>query len=122
MAAVKPATIDFVKKILDWNNYDVKLEEFQVEEQCTLANRKIRETGLRETYGIQIMAIVRNDVTMANPSPEEVFLPGDVVIAFGTAEGLGRLESCMGISCPMKPLKVNRPVVPGSAAEQGRVI
>jgi len=108
MAAVKPATIDFMRKVLDWNNYDVKLEEFQVEEHCPLANRKLRETGLRETYGIQILAIVRNNVTLANPAPEEVFLPGDVVIAFGTAEGLGRLENCMGISCPMKPLKVNK--------------
>lgn len=104
MAAVKPATVDFMKKILDWNNNELKLGEFRIEAQCPLINLKIGEAGLKQQYGIQILAIVRNNRTITNPAAEETFLPGDVVIAFGGASGLGQMEECAGISCPLRLL------------------
>ncbi|WP_422698365.1 potassium channel family protein [Desulfotomaculum nigrificans] len=106
MAAIRPATISFMQKILDWNDMDLKLEEFLIEPSCSLVNKPIKETGIRERYGVQVLAIQRGERLIPNPSPEEVLLTGDVIITFGTSQRMEEMITCLGVSCPVHSLKV----------------
>lgn len=106
MAAIRPATIGFVQKILDWNDLDLKLEEFRIETYCSLVNKQIKETGIREEYGVQVLAILRAGKMIANPAPEAILLSEDVIITFGTVEGLAQMGKCLGVSCPFQPVKI----------------
>ncbi|MCL6638844.1 MAG: potassium channel protein [Firmicutes bacterium] len=105
MAAVKPATVDFLQNLLDWDTHSLKLEEFVIEKDCTLVNKEIGETGIKENFGVQVLALIRNGSTFANPSAREQLLPGDIIITFGTVEGLNEFGKQLGISCPLKPAK-----------------
>lgn len=106
MAAVKPATVDFLQGLLDWDTHNLKLEEFMIEKECTLAHKKLGEIGIKENFGVQVLALIRNESTFANPSAQEQLLPGDIVITFGTAEGLNEFGKQLGVSCPLKPVQM----------------
>lgn len=101
-AAVKPATVDFLQGLLDINTHNLKLDEYMIEKDCILAHKKIGELDIKEKFGIQVLAIVRNEITMANPSVQEQLLPGDTIITFGTSEGLNEFGKQLGVSCPLK--------------------
>lgn len=52
----------------------------------------INTEGLRENYNIILLAIKRDERVVLNPSPDETFLPGDVLIVLGATESLAKLE------------------------------
>jgi trk system potassium uptake protein TrkA len=54
--------------------------------------KNLRELNMRAKYGINVMAIKRdNDVNIA-PGAEDVIEPGDIIVAIGGAEELSKLE------------------------------
>lgn len=106
MATVKPATVGFLQDLLDWENQSLKLEEFFIEKDCSLANKSLAKSCLREVFGVQVLALIRNDQTIANPPAQEKILHGDIIIIFGTPDSLNELGNQNGISCPLNPLKM----------------
>ncbi|MHC1724979.1 MAG: TrkA family potassium uptake protein [Syntrophobacteraceae bacterium] len=97
MAAVRPATVSFLDDLFNWSNQSLKLEEFLVENNCVLANKIIAESCLREISSVRLLALVRNEQTIANPSEAEHILPGDIIIVFGTPEGVNELGKQIGV-------------------------
>lgn len=106
MAAVKPTTVGFIQNLLDWSDQDLRLEEFLITEGCTLANKSIKDCKLRELYGAQVLALVRNEKTIANPNPAEQIINGDIVIVFGAQNGLNEFTKQSGVACPLKTVKL----------------
>ena len=106
MAAVKPATVGFIQNLLDWSDHELRLEEFLITEESALTNRSVADSKLRELYGAQILALVRNEKTIANPDPAEQIINGDMIIAFGTQNGLNELAKQSGVACPLKIVKL----------------
>lgn len=102
LAALKPATVDFIHSILERRHPEYKLEEILIQEQSPLAGKLVRDSRLKEDYGSQLLAIIRNGTTIANPEPKERILPGDVIIVFGSIDKLTLLESSPGTACPVK--------------------
>lgn len=101
LAALKPATVDFVHSVLERRHAIYKLEELLIQENSLLAGKPIRESRLKEDYGAQLLAIIRGETTIVNPEAEEKILAGDVIIVFGTREKLGQLETSPGTACPL---------------------
>lgn len=97
LAATKPAAVDFISSILERRNTDYRLEELFIAEGSSLAGRPIRESRLKEDFGAQVLAIMRNNTTIANPEAAEVLQPGDIIVIFGDARKLARLEATYGI-------------------------
>ncbi|WP_051276066.1 potassium channel family protein [Desulfovirgula thermocuniculi] len=97
LAATKPVAVDFVSSILERRNTDYKLEELFIAEGSPLAGRSIRDSRLKEDFGAQVLAIMRDSTTIVNPEATEVLQPGDIIIVFGDARRLTRLESTSGI-------------------------
>lgn len=101
LAALKPATVDFVHSVLERRHAVYKLEELLVQENSPLAGKPIRESRLKEDFGAQLLAILRGDVSIVNPEADEKILPGDVVILFGLRDKLAQLEAYPGTACPL---------------------
>jgi TrkA domain protein len=56
----------------------------------------IGEGRLRSRWGAWIVAVVRDDTTVAGPGPDYRFHAGDVAVAVGSPEGLGQLRELLG--------------------------
>lgn len=89
--------VDFVSSILERRNTEYKLEELLIDNDSPLAGRSIRDSRLKEDYGAQVLAIMRDNTTIANPEATEKIQPGDVIIVFGDARKLAQLEAASGI-------------------------
>ena len=60
------------------------------------AGSTIGEGRYRAVTGASIVAVVRGDTTVPSPGPGQRLEAGDVAVAVGTAEGLGRLRQLLG--------------------------
>lgn len=61
-------------------------------------NRPLGDTAARTKTGVSIVAIVRGETVVPSPTPAEVLLADDVLVAVGTRTGLDKLESILAHS------------------------
>lgn len=101
LAALKPATVDFVHSVLERRHNTYKLEELLIDEGSLFAGKRVRDSRLKEDFCAQLLAIVRGDETLGNPDPDDYILPGDIIIVFGVADKLAQLENSPGAACPL---------------------
>jgi monovalent cation:H+ antiporter-2, CPA2 family len=64
----------------------IETEWVMLSEGSPLQGRTIGELGVRTKSGASIVAIVRDDLVLANPGPDARFEPGDLVGVLGTPE------------------------------------
>ena len=57
--------------------------------------KTLTELKLRSKYGINVMAIKKNDDINISPSAEEVIHTEDIIVAIGSAEDLAKIEEIM---------------------------
>jgi len=55
-------------------------------------NKTLGELNIRAEYGINVMAIKRNDDIDVSPSADNIVQPGDIIVAIGNIEELNKLE------------------------------
>lgn len=56
-------------------------------------NRSLIDLNLRATYGINVVAIKRSNEIDVSPSPDEVVLSGDIIVAIGGTQELNNIET-----------------------------
>ncbi|TDC86777.1 cation:proton antiporter regulatory subunit [Actinomadura sp. 7K507] len=56
------------------------------------AGRLLGDSRARTLTGASIVAVVRGEMVIASPGPQERLLAGDVLVVIGTAEGLTAVE------------------------------
>ena len=56
-------------------------------------NKTLRELNVRAQYGINVMAIKRNNDIDVSPSADNIIEPGDIIVAIGSIEELNKLEN-----------------------------
>ena len=56
-------------------------------------NKTLRELNVRAQYGINVMAIKRNNDIDVSPSADNIIEPGDIIVAIGNIEELNKLEN-----------------------------
>lgn len=62
-----------------------------VEADSACVGRTLRESALRSETGVSIVAVVRDEVTIAAPGGDFALEQGDTAVAVGTAEGIKEL-------------------------------
>ncbi|GAB6158782.1 potassium channel protein [Desulfotomaculum varum] len=92
MSAIKPASVAFIQTLFERHNVYYQLEEITVTSNSWLANKALKDSGLREKFGCQLLVINRGGQTISNLDPNEVILPGDELIIFGPSDKLSDLE------------------------------
>ena len=93
MALTKPAVGDFLDSVTA-NHLELGFEQLEVDPASTLVGRKLSETVIQSELNIVIVSIRRNDGEIIfNPSGGTQIEDGDMLIAIGNAESLGRLNA-----------------------------
>jgi len=93
-AAVRPTINEFIDLVTDREQLSLVLEEVKVEQGSPLAGQSLKEAGVRNNYGVIIVAIKKTDGDMVfNPVASTSLAEGDILIAMGEKSGLHKLAT-----------------------------
>ncbi len=92
--ALRPAVVDFVALATSSENLELAMEEIPVSSRSRLAKTSILDANLRQRFGVIVVGIQREDLTMEfNPEPDTAIRAGDKLVVLGRPESLKRLET-----------------------------
>ncbi|SCJ56068.1 Ktr system potassium uptake protein A [uncultured Clostridium sp.] len=85
---VSASILDYIELSPDYSIMEMKaLEEWN--------GKTLTELKLRSKYGINVMAIKKNDDINISPSADEIISADDIIVAIGSAEDLAKIEEIM---------------------------
>ena len=87
----------------EFEGYDVHLEGVRVSPDSALAGKKLSEIPFRSETGVNIVKIQRGSRNLNIPSGDETLLPGDLVLAAGTAAQIEAYRKMMADSVSASP-------------------
>ncbi len=91
--ALRPAVVDFVELATTSGHLDLSMEQVRVGDASAYVSRSLVDAGLRQKFGVIIVAIKRRDGTMEfNPPPDAVIRASDEMIVLGRPESVRALE------------------------------
>ena len=92
-SALRPAVVDFVQLATSSGHLDLSMEQVKIQNGSELVGQTIVEAGIRQKFGLIVVAIRRGDGTMDfNPSPESVIRAGDELVVLGRPQSVKALE------------------------------
>lgn len=95
-SAIRPAVVDFVQLATTSGHLDLSMEQVHVPAGSTLVAKNILESGIRQKFGVIVVAIRRDDGSMDfNPSPEATIRAGDELVVLGRPQSVKALEESM---------------------------
>lgn len=78
--------------ILDYIELSPDYSIIEIESPRDWYGKSMKELSLRSKYGINVMAIKRNNEVNISPDADDVINKDDIVVAIGSAEDLTKLE------------------------------
>ena len=91
-AVLRPNVIRFLEFAFADESTNIHIEEIPVAESSKLIDVSLKESGIRQTYDLIILSIVKTNGNMLfNPSASTTIGAGESVIAVGTSESLTEL-------------------------------
>jgi voltage-gated potassium channel len=96
--ALRPAVVDFVQLATRSGHMDLSMEQVHIADRSALVGRSIVDAGIRQKFGVIIVAIKRIDGAMEfNPPPEAVIRGGDELVVLGSPERVKALEETIAV-------------------------
>jgi len=93
---LRPTVTSFLDLALAHEQTDIQMEEIPVSPDSHLVDVVLKDSGIRQTYNLILIAIKMADGNMQfNPSYETVIKAGDTVIAVGEEENLEKLANAL---------------------------
>lgn len=90
---VRPTVIDFIDLTMHAGELGLRMEELQVSDKASFANKNLVESGIRKRFDIIVVAIKRPGQEMLfNPKSDTLILPGDILIVLGDHIQISALE------------------------------
>ena len=91
--ALRPAVVDFMRLATSSERLDLAAEQIDIGEGAPFAGQKLRDTNLRQDFGVVVVAIKRAGGHMQfNPSPDDSLQVGDQLVVLGHVDQLKALE------------------------------
>ena len=91
--ALRPAVVDFVQLATGSGHLDLSMEQVRVPVPSPIVGKSLVESGIRQKFGVIIVAIKRADNAMEfNPPPEAVIRGGDELVVLGGPASVKALE------------------------------
>jgi voltage-gated potassium channel len=92
-AVLRPAVIDFLEMAMYSERIELEISQVTVMDGSSLANKSLRESGIREKTGATVIAIRSDDgMFTSSPSPDVRIVQGNTLIAVGTSTQLSALQ------------------------------
>jgi len=95
MSVLKPHSVEYLDTLLHNADVAYSLEEIKVSDNSPLINSTLKESQIRELYGVSIVAIKRKNFIISNPNADELIQADDLIIVFGTEDQLITFEQCL---------------------------
>lgn len=96
--ALRPAVVDFVQFATSSVHLDLSMEQVHIEPGSPIVGRTIIEAGIRQKFGVIVIAIKRADGVMEfNPAPEAVVRAGDEMVVLGQPQSVKALEETVSV-------------------------
>lgn len=93
-ALLRPTVSDFMDVATQTSGMDLMFEELRVSEKSGLDGVAIKDSGIRQSFDVIVIAIKKPSGRMIfNPGPDVIMQVGDVLIVLGDRDQLNRLES-----------------------------
>jgi voltage-gated potassium channel len=91
--ALRPAVVDFIRLATSSEHLELAAEQIEVAPGTAFVGRSIKDTGIRQQFGVIIVAIKREAGHMEfNPLPEAVIAANDQLVVLGHPDQLKALE------------------------------
>lgn len=92
-AVLRPTVVDFLDLAIRAEHLELQIEEIQIATHSTLAGATLKDSQLRQNFGIIIVAIKKTAGEMVfNPPSDAVMQPGDILIVLGHRQQLDQVE------------------------------
>ncbi len=89
---LRPTVVELLDLAASGDAVTFAMEEMVIHGDSELVGTDLMHSGLRQDFGVIIVAIKRDGEMVFNPLPSEVFQCGDVVISIGGQDDLARLQ------------------------------
>jgi voltage-gated potassium channel len=92
-AVLRPTVVDFIDLATRTEHFDLQIEETRLSARSSLVGRSLRESQVRERFGIMVVAIKKPSGHMVyNPPGEARLEADDILIALGPRQQLDELD------------------------------
>ena len=95
LSAIKPTVTDFIDESLLGSSVELELAEILIDPSSELAGTTLAGAGVRQRFGIIVVALKRGDEAIFNPDANERILGGDVLVALGPMSAIERVEKAV---------------------------
>lgn len=96
MMALKPELAQIFDVMVSGRPVEFRVEELDIDPECAVAGRSIKESGLRQSSGALILAIEgATDDVVVNPDPESTLNPGERLVVVGTQQQVERAAALL---------------------------
>jgi voltage-gated potassium channel len=93
---VRPTVVDFVDLAMQAGDLGLRMEELAVSGQAACTGKTLIETGIRQKYGIIVVAIKRADAPMLfNPGSDTRIMADDILIVLGEGSHIAALAETL---------------------------
>jgi voltage-gated potassium channel len=90
--ALRPAVVDFVQLATSSGHLDLSMEQVRIQDGSGLVGQTILDAGIRQRFGVIVVAIRRSDGTMDfNPAPDATIRAGDEMVVLGRPQSVKAL-------------------------------
>ena len=94
--ALRPAVVDFMQLATSSAHLDLSMEQVRVTPGSRVVGQSLVDAGIRQRYGVIVVAIRRAEGAMEfNPAPEACLQIGDELVVLGRPESVKALEQEM---------------------------
>jgi len=95
-ALLRPTVSDFMDVATQASGMDLMFEELKVSESSGLDGVAIKDSGIRQSFDVIVIAIKKPSGRMVfNPGPDVIMQVGDMLIVLGDRDQLTRLDSTL---------------------------
>lgn len=89
---LRPNLLEFVDFIVQRQHLSLRVEEIEVKKEHEFSGKTLKDSGLREKYGMIAIAIRKGENMIFNPGPEEILNPGDILILMGEIKNFEKIK------------------------------
>ncbi|MCD8511857.1 MAG: TrkA C-terminal domain-containing protein [Bacillus sp. (in: Bacteria)] len=90
MAVNKPTSVEFINTVFHDKEKEYNIEEMIINKNANLIGKTMRDSNIKEKFGVTIVAIKRGEEIISNPELNEEFQSEDLLLVFGTSEQLAK--------------------------------